>query len=565
MNYNKAILIFALLQIASGCTKQLPTCSTADEVNNPECQKQIPNIDTRPTPLSIVFLDSFYYDSISRTWKGINKDRLLGGIVGDTVLIYSSFLNVPLELALQKASLSAQQKSKPDLFNEDEYNRVPYFEIAAEDGVEYLFNYAKKDLNNNLIYEKIDKVPVIGGKHILPLVNAMFDNKLYPVDASAGSRFIHSIGFAAQSKSARGSVTRTIDFETAFRIPDAGFNISYSREMSEFNLKNRWRHYFKNSDYQANTEMGFFTLSEQKEKPEQIPLDVKYVFQTPPSVNLEQEVFFELPIDYDSLVGNKEIVPLRGGRFYTKKQILSSNSDFRMKLKVNEKFVNLVNGKEISVMELPAGKPWDVSFFYDFTANLGYPASAVGLMYPLRPICNELSGLIYNPVQEETQKEASISGGGFTGICHPVLNKKVTIGPNEVSSLTLEDTWFGFFSYSPYNQFKRELGHFYGIKKIRLFSEGCVRVYAKEVGTSAYVLKSKGTPGKCMNEQGGAGSGGWVYYFAEKTFTIFDDISKYESYDGLKPLMQSFSVRPPITDYDNFWFNGLKNDLRHLF
>lgn len=561
-------IIFALAAIlVSSCNNDETPCASADEVNNPSCKKQIPDINSRPLSLSINYKDSFYYDQNTKKWKTIQRDRLLGGTTGETLLIYSNFLNIPLESALSSVANASNQVERPEEFTVSSYNRIPYVELIAEDGAEYLFDYVKKDLNNNVIFEKVSTVPVINGRVILPLVNAIFDDQFYPSDSNVGSRFIHSLSFAAQSKTKKGAISTNIDFETSFQIPPTDFLVGYSTEINSFTLDNRWKSYFKDRDYSPNTDFPFFTLKELKEKSEQIPLDIKYVFQSPPELKIEQELFFELPFDYDTFVDSGEIIPLRGSRFYSKKIQLSSNTDFKMKSKINSTQISISNGKELEYLNLPAGTPWDVSFFYDFTQNQGYPINpqtGAGLLTPLKPICHELSKKQYNPIKEETEKKAAIANNGYIAICHPVINKKAVIAPDVLSTLSLQDTWFNFFSYVPYNPFKKELGHFYGIKKVRFFSEGCVRVYTREVGTSSYILKSKGSA-KCNPTPGDTADNGWVSFYAEKTVTIFDNISSYDSIDGLKPLLQTFSTKPTITDYDNFWFNGFKNDVRHIF
>jgi hypothetical protein len=564
----KSTLIFLSSLVAFGCTKATPPCSTPEDINKPECVTQIPDINTTPATLSINFKDTYFYDQNSKSWQTIQRSRLLGGTTGSTIQIYSNFLNSTLDSALAKTTIAAEQNQDPSKFSESNFNTIPYIELVPEEGAEYLFDYVKKDLNNNVIFEKIGKVPFINGKPILPLVNTVFDNQFYPADSSVGSRFIHSINFAAQSRTKKGSVSGNIDFETSFQIPPTDFTIGYSSQVQSFNLKKRWKTYFKDRDFVANTSFPFFTLKEIKEKPEQIPLDVKFVFQRTPTLRMEQEVFFELPLDYDTFITSGEIIPLRGSRFYSKKVLLDSVSDFKMNATINSRTVPLVAQKEYEYLNLPAGTPWELTFNYDFTQNVGYPASSngLGLLTPLRPICNELAKKSFGPIKEQTERDAAIANNGFISLCHPTLNKKVTIAPNAVSTVSLLDSWFDFFSYIPYNPFKKELGHLYGIKNVKFISEGCVRILTREVGTNSYIIKSKGSP-QCSDpaSTGTNVDNGWVYFYAEKVFTIFDDLPRYESVDGLKPLIQTFSSKPTITDYDNFWFNGYKNDVRHIF
>lgn len=555
-----------LLSFAA-CKEEVPPCSTPEDINKPECVTQIPDINATPATLSINFKDTYFYDQNSKSWQTITRSRLIGGTTGSTIQIYSNFLNSTLDSALARTTIAEEQKKSPDRFTESSYNTIPYIELVPEEGAEYLFDYVKRDLNNNVIFEKIGTVPVINGKPILPLINTVFDNQFYPVDSSVGSRFIHSINFAAQSRTKKGSTSGNIDFETSFQIPPTDFNVAYSQQINSFNLKNRWKYYYKDRDFVANTLLPFFSLKEIKEKPEQIPLDVKFVFQRTPTLRIEQDIFFELPLDYDTFVSTGEIIPLRGSRFYSKKVILDSVSDFKMSASINSKIIPLVSQKEYEYLSLPAGAPWELTLNYDFTQNIGYPASSngLGLLTPLRPICNELAKTQFSPIKEQNERDSAIANNGYVSLCHPVLNRKTTIAPNVVSTVSLLDSWFNFFSYVPYNPFKKELGHFYGIKTVKFISEGCFRVLSREVGTNSYIIKSKGSPQCSDSSTGSTTDNGWVYFYAEKVFTIFDDLPLYESIDGLKPLIQTFSSKPTITDYDNFWFNGYKNDTRHLY
>lgn len=550
----------------TACKKKAPDCSAPENISDPQCLNQLPGVDSRPVALKITFKDSYFYDQNSASWMTVQKDRLSGGTFGITVPIYSNFLNQSKDTVLAKATLAEDQKNRPTLYQATDFNFVPFIEIVAEDGVDYLFDYIKRDLNNNVIYEKNGSVPVYNGHVILPLVNAMFDNQFYSTNASLGSRFVHSITFAAQSKNKKGILSSTIDFETTFQIPPTDFLVDYTGDMDTFSLAKRWRYYFKNNDYSPNQFFKFFTLKEKKTIPEQVPLDLKVVFQTPPELKIEQEVFFELPFDYDTFKTspNNTIIPLRGSRFYAKKTTLGSGSDFKMNVKINNTTVPLTNTKELEYLNLPAGKPWNFEFYYNMTQNDGYavnPLNGVGVLNPLKPMCWDFANSTYSPILEETSKELAIAGNGYISICHPSANKKVTVAAG-ASNIDLVDSWFGFFSYIPYNQFKKELGHFYGIKKVRFYSEGCFRTYAREVGTTSYILKSKGSA-QCGSTVDA--DNGWVYYYAEKVFTVFDDINQYDSIDGLKPLLQTFSSRPTITDYSLFKFNGLENDIRHVY
>lgn len=561
------LLVFAFL-LATGCNKSnSPDCSSAANITNPACTNQIPPVTTRPATLNVTFADSVFYDQLSATWDTITKDRLTGGTTGITIPIYSNFLNETQAVALASSELANSQKAKPTATASSAYNFVPYIEIVPEDGVTYLYDYIKRDLNNNIIYEKNGTVPVTAdGRVILPLINAEFNNNFYSTNTSQGARFQHSLTFAAQSTTQKGVLSATISFETTFQIPPTDFLVNYTGDMQKFSLDKRWQYYFNGTDYNANKLFHFFQLKETNPIPEQIPLDVKIVFQSPPTIKMDEDEFFELPFDYDVFKSTNTISPLRGSRFYDHTTTLSSDTDFQMNLQMNNTTIPLTNVKELEYLAYPAATPWTVDFFFNMNQNAGYaanPTSGVGLLSPLKPICWEFNNSTYNPISEESAKASAIAANGYISICHPDSDKKVVVAAGTTSTVNLTDSWYNYFSYIPYNQYKKELGHFYGLKKVRFYASGCFRLYTRQVGTTSYVLTSKGNA-QCGASTDGTDTG-WVYYSAEQVFTVFDNVASYQNVNGLTPLLQTFSSSPTIKDYPIFKFNGLENDLQHVY
>jgi hypothetical protein len=569
MTYSKVLLLAVAVGVTlagSACTKTAPACSTSDSSANTNCQQQIPSIALRPATLAITFTDSVFYDQNSASWMKISKDNLSGGIFGLTAPIYSNFLNFDLNTATTSALAATAQNSNPTQYTTASYNNIPYVELVAEDGVQYLFDYVKRDLNNTVVYEKNGAVPIVSGRAVLPLVNSMFDGQLYSTNTALGSRFIHSLTFAAQSKTAKGTITQTINFETSFQIPPTSFLVDYSGEMQTFNLKNRWSHYFSSTDYTPNTHMKFFAMKQIKSVSEQIPLDVKITFATPPTLSMDQEIFYELPFDFDVFSALHHVIPLRGSRFVSKVTTTTSNTDFNFNVQMNGQDMTLANGRDMIYPSLPQNTPWDFTFFYNFQTNPAYVSpTSTALLSPLKPICFEFANQTYKPILEEGAKATAISGNGFISICSPTANKKIAYAPGDPNT-DLSDTWYNFFSYVPYNQYKSELGHLYGIKKVRFYSSGCFRVYTKQPGEATYTLRSKSSGNAACGQTGGSTTDdGWVYYSSEKVFTIFDSLSDYENVDGLKPLLQTFATRPTITNEPAFKFNGQVNDFRHVY
>lgn len=560
-------LMISLSVLSISCSKDEDPCSKASNKDSAECSTLINDIDDRPLTLSVDFKDSFFYDQNTQNWSTISKENLNGGVLGLTVPIYSNFLNISTASALTKISIAEDQKNRPAVYPKSDYSHIPYIELEYESGVDYIYSYVKKDLNNNIVYEKTGTVPIYQERAILPLINQSFDNQFYSSLTQIGSRFIHSITIAAQSNNKRGTLSRTIDFETTLQIPNTNFYIEYADDVKNFTLPNRWNYYFKGQDFVPNDQFKFMTLKEIKDISEQIPLDIRVVFKEPPKLSLSQEVFFEMPLDLDALKTIGRVTPQRGFSFYTLKSTFDSDKDFRMKIRMNNQFVTLSSQREFQVLNLPAGTPWDMEFFYDFTQNALYNNQGDGksLLTPLRPVCQNMSNTVFAPLQERQDKNTAIASGGYIAHCHPQTNGKVIIPQDQITTTPLElsDTYYDFFSYYPYDQYKKDLGHFFGVKSVTFSAEGCVRVYVRQPNTSNWELKSQGSA--ACEEEGSSGPGsGWVYYYAERQITIFDYMNSYDGVAGLKSLMQFFGSRP-LRQTPYFYFNRDLNSTKHVY
>ncbi len=548
LKYLTLLGLSSLILLISGCSKDEDPCSKASNKDKPECSNEIPDIDDRPLSLEVKFRDSYFYDQNTQTWETVKKENLDGGLFGLTVPIYSNFLNIATSAALSKISLAADQKARPNVYPKTDYSRIPYLEVDYESGVDYIFSYTKRDLNNNIVFEKTGQLQVFQNRAILPLINETFDGQFYSSATQVGSRFVHSIAIAAQSKNKRGTKTSNIEFETTLQIPNTDFYIEYADDVKNFTLPNRWGSYFKQNDFVPNDQFKFMTLKEIKDISEQIPLDIRVVFQEPPKLRLQQEVFFEMPLDLDALKANNKVTAQRGFAFYVQKSEFDSDRDFKMKIRMNNQFVTLASQREFEVLNVPAGTPWNMEFFYDFSQNPLYNGlNGKPLLTPLLPACNAITNTAFSPLQEKADKTTAIANGGFISYCHPKTNNKVTIPADQIATTQLElaDTFYDFFSYYPYDSFKKELGHFFGIRKVNFIAEGCVRVYVRQPNTSNWELKSQGSAAcEQEGENPDSSNNGWVYFYAERQITLFDYINNYDGVAGLKSLIQFFGSRP---------------------
>lgn len=558
----KLITLSLIAAFITSCSKSEDNpCSSAANVNQPECQKQIPDVDSRPLTLSVVFKDSYFFDQNTQSWQTIKKANLEGGITGMTIPIYSDFLNISAKAAASKVLQAKDQSERPESYSVSDYSRIPYLELEIEDGVEYIFDYTKTDLNNQIVFQKQGSLIIQDNRAILPLVNEVFDGQFFSASNNIGSRFTHSISIAAQSKDKRGTRTIAVVFESVLQIPNTDFFVKYAQDALNFNLRNRWNYYYAGSDGTANQNFHFMTLKEIKDVSEQVPLELKITFQEPPSVRIVQDSFFEMPFDIDEIKNTSKVNPQRGYNFYVQRQNMSgtlplpngAGPDFQMKLKVDNNDLTLTSGRE-AVVAVGAGVPWNIDVFFDFRQHANYSGTSA-LITPLRPVCHQDKNEAFLPITETAAKNAAIASGGYLSICHPNENRRVIISPSEMTTtpFAISDTWFGHFSYLPYDIFKREIGHLYGIRSVTLRMEGCVRVEVREPGTVAWRIKSKSN--SICNIPGAGDNQGWVYFFAEKQTTIFENINDYEGVPGLKSLLQSFGSRP-VKETPHFYFNG---------
>lgn len=567
MNFRKyflALVALSGLLTISACSKSESKCSKAENVDSSECIKKISDIDTRPISLELSFIESHYYDSLTKTWISFSPDNLNGGVVGSSVVVYSSFLNLSVDEAIDKIEDAKDQKLNSSSYLPRDFNIIPYLEVKYEKGVEYVYNYQKKDLNGNPVASVTGKMIVKNNRVLLPFINAMFQNQFYAQNEQIGKRYIHSISISIQNANQQGTNPKRVEFESNLLAPVVDFFVDFSPESEDFNLAKRWSYYFSGTDGVPNENFHFFTLRE-NDQPEAVGVSLRFLFKQRPKLEVQQEIFFESPINIDKYKTTNVVEVVRAESFYVNTVNLDSNNHFRMKVRVNGVEQNLVDGREILINNFPANTPWDLDFFYDFRPNSAYSnAQGIPLITPLKPTCQEITGSVFNPLQAEANKRTAAQQGGFLAVCHPETNAQLLIPANQLATTpySLNDVYYGFFNYIPLDQLKDIAGHFNGIRSIKLKLEGCVRVYVKTPTDTQFQLKSV-TSTACV-EEGEVDSEGWVYFSAEKTYTINDLINNYDGVPGLRQIIQSFGSKP-IRRTPDFKFNGLINDLNHVY
>lgn len=565
MNFKNLSLLIILFGLLVGCSNSSDSkCSKAENVDDSECIKTVNDIDSNPISLSLEFIESYYYDTITKSWVAITSDNLNGGVVGSTVPVYSSFLNMSVNDAIESIEEAKAQKTDPASYLPREYNIIPYLEVKYEKGITYVYNYQKKDLNGNPVTNITGQMIVKNNRVYLPFINAMFQNQFYSATEQIGKRYIHSIAISMQSSNSQPTNQKRIEFESNLQAPIVDFFIDYSPESEAFNLVNRWSSIFSGNDNVANENFPFFTLR-QNDQAQAVPVSLKFLFKNRPKLEYIQEVFFESPLDIDKFKTQNVVEVIRGQSFYVSTVNLDSTNHFRMKVRVNGADQTLVDGREITINNFPANTPWDVDFLYDFRPNAAYSnEQGIQLITPFKPTCQEITNSVFNPLQSKANKATYTQTGGFMSICHPETNAQLLIPANQLltTQFSLSDVYYDFFNYVPLDTLKNVAGHFNGIRSVKLRLEGCIRVYVKTPTDTEFQLKSV-TSSACV-EEGEVDSEGWVYFSAEKSYTINDLINNYDGIPGLRQVIQSFGTNP-IRRTPYFKFNGLVNDLNHIY
>jgi hypothetical protein len=522
---------------------------------------------TRSESITIEFVDTHFYDLISKTWISIKKDDIKNkfGNIG-TIPVYTNLINTSVADAMASISKSDEQFADQEGFLASEFNSIPFFRIKAEAGKIYTFNYIKFDNNTNIKEETTGTMLVNGGFAYLPLVNEIFANRLQSgtVTSQSSNSFDHKISFAAQSNTSKASVVEVINFKLKLEVPVKDFVVKFSDEAEAFTLATRWNHYFNGSDGVANPDWPFVSLVEDQETPEALPLDIRIVFKAPPVLSMTQKIFVEETIDTAFYKATGTPFATRGNSYFQKSVQLNSTNDFQRRVKINGIETALTGDREAILRNLAPGQKWEVQFSFNFEEN---PNFTVGqnLLTPLRPECRTVNNTPFNPIQEMTAKKANEAAGGFTSICHPSLDATIIKTASQLATFTDEktDAWFAFFSYIP-SAAETEIprlkvvdhGHFFGIRDVTMSTSGCLRIYtreasANEINPNSFELKNTSSP-ECDD---GTNDDGWVYFNISKTYSIFDQIGNFTTTTGLEDNIKAFSTAVPKNRSD-FYFNG---------
>jgi len=553
------LLVFVLLAGCNGGGSS--DCSSANNCSDERAPENVSAVK-----LKVNFADSGFYDKRLGRWRKITKSELASGGVGADVPVYSDFVNLANSVVIPKLQIATSQQAKPELYNEEDFNEIPYIEVVAQEGVTYVYNYKKIDPSGVEVGGKTGSLVKEGKRAFLPMTNTMFGGVFFPENATANqSSFSHRIQIVAQSPNARASDVYTIIFKANLIVPSRDFSVEYSEAMRNITYENRWNYLYNGTDGVANTDLELATLIEASTTPESIPLDIKVLFKTAPKIEIAYTIFDEDNIVRTSKAVDGNVSVLRGHSFYEKSYVMDSDVDFGLNFKLMNSVVPLTNSnREAEIRNVAAGQLWRMSFGYDLTQKPSYTSGKL-LLKPLRPLCQAITNTSFNPIMELRNKNNYKTSGGFLSVCHPTTLKKEIVSAANIQTTPLEltESFFWGFSYMPdksvaatteYNV--HEPGHLFGVKNIEFRISGCMKVMTREasnapVNPNVYEVKNNSSA-SCSS---GANDTGWMAYEIKRTISIFDNTDQHSSVSGLKELLQLYRSAVPKSS-TGFYFNN---------
>lgn len=582
-------LVVLLVILISGCKGTSSSKTSTPTVDNTGSL----------SPLSPVeYVDSFYYSYnansvIDSHWNTISTANLDNGKVPTTITIPSGLAGTSTTESIsiiKDASRQIDPTSTEFNLPKNKYSRIPYFAIKTQSGAQkYVFNYKRYNVTSDGLKDTIQAqcnstLEVDGSLAYLPLINSKFCNNLFITDSSLTKNIpnmIHSISISAVSSTGLPSAIKSFEFKLNTEDPVVDLKV-YALANGEstplktgkkFDLRTRWSNYYT-TDGSPNSAYEAALLTDDQSMPaEQVPVDIKFVFKEIPTLNLEQVLFVEEPISISEFTSKQSIVKQRGV-FYTKKITLNSIDHFKSKFIINDTVVSLpASGHELVRRNIPANTHWNLVMAYDFNSAKTYSPSNP-LLNPLRPVCNIIKNSSFSPIYDYQKKISTKNLEGFYATCHPDTNGVKEVVANELQYLSNKrDTWNEFFSFRDDSTIQNngtlieDYGHFYGIKSVRFFAQGCVKYYIRPAtNLDTDLIPWNTSPSNIENSDSLnlCGEKGWSYY----KFDITDDIENHinEIISGPNSSIDSSKINSlilKIKDYvtpertrSDFIFNG---------
>lgn len=562
-NFNVLMIFILAILITVGCKS-----SKKDECNSAgSCTGKSTGSAPVAKTLSIVMDNSRFYDTNTQSWREFTAGQVSLGDLG-TIPIYSDTMSIPLESAMDFVKNAETHYVLGSGVPEEDRNKIPFIRIrvvknSSDPNPVYNIEYKRFDSNNNIQAQVKSNARIIGNYAYIPFVNDMFDGQMYisSLSSSTISSYTHQISISATASNANPSPVRVVKFKLGVQVPMKGLRASFSDNANDFNLVNRWNHYFNGTDYIANTNWKFASLVDDQERPDSIPLDVRFVFKTSPVLRMKQKIFVEDIFDRElySTTGVK-FFRTRGTRYMVKTINLDSTSHFRAKYSINDTPVTLAGGTTAELRNVPAGERWGFDFVYDFTRNAVFDSSKQ-LLTPLKPQCNIATRTLYYPLLDKTTKDTVTADGGFYASCHPNTNGVLSLTSSQLSSNTqvLKDTFFDFFGYRQSQVitdtptlYDYDVGNFYGLSEVEFSVSGCVKVFTREA--SALVTNPNAWEQKSIPTDD-CGTGDFTRFEVIKSDTIGNHIGNYLINADISQVMTGLGSGE-IIEPSNWSFNG---------
>lgn len=545
-------VLLALAVLFAGCT-QAENCDTNSQL--PEC---VPTTNTTPvtTNIPVEFENSYFFDTSASTWKTIDGQQAGVGTITNTINIFSENVNLDTAVALNRI-LGA--KSQFELNQTTDVSNIPYIELKAVNGIRYIFRYQKRDTAGNIVYQMTGSVPVQGNRHILPLINATFNNQLYAANATAGIEYAHKLSISVQKAGTSATNIQDLQFRTIYMVTNLDFDTKQAPQIQNLTVSNRWNYFFSdNNGTVPNANLRVLSLEQKNRTGEVNPLDVRVSFKDVPKITVTQVVFNEVPFNLSHFVTTKsatgfpELIPSRGYEFKEKTIVLDSLTEYvsgsemvtaiGMNLYVagtevhnatiTDTNVTKETDRSYIVRSVPPLTPFDVSFGLNFSTD-------PSILSPMKPICHEEKGLTFNPVVADRAKAAAVTAGNYYAHCHPDTLQTETIAAGD-SSKVRTDMWFGSFNYAPYKALPArgvgvyQLGTFNGVKEVVISIQGCVKIDVKSPGGGSSSWQTKTQGGSAC----GVGFERYAYFNFQKKVSIFDLV--YPTTDGLTTILGQY-------------------------
>lgn len=560
------LLVLSLTSIflVLGCTPPDELCSSAKTANDPNCRGQS-DLGVNSQLLEIKFTDTKFFDQNTGLWVVISKADIEAAKIESTIPLYSNTTAKPAsEAVLSAASADTQHASSITTTK----NEVPYIRIEAKPGVTYSYRYRKYDSLGALKYEKLGTLSKSGEHAYIPMVNDFLDNQLYTTGTAVGTQHKHLFTITATSGSKTG-LAKEVQAVTTTTVQNTEYLAIFGDTMNLLTLDNRWRYYRTAPTFGAvNTNLDYLILRDKAVAGEMTDLDVRVTFKDDFKIEIEQTLFEEVPFDLPSFKTTGVPVAFRGHTFYTNTITLNSIDDFKHKLFLDDLQMTETSRKVYTVNSFTAGKRFDIKFNIDLTQQSSYSGdpNSKGFHYPLQPVCKADKGQNFTPWVDEINRDnlKAQTPSLFNAICHLDQSANVTIDPaNNPTNVALADTWFNFFSYAPYRPEKKELGHLFGIRSVKFRVTACYKIEVKATAAVTWNKRSQGNS-NCGDT---ASTADWLIVSTEKSYTIFDNLSQYDTVPGLRSLIETFRSAPTVSK-PNMKMNNEKlsgNSIRHLY